>query len=130
MAALGGFDVADRLKLSKKQANLLALYQTSLADTRSLNEIAFREGAAIALCVAALRAATFEQPLQSDLKAQLVTASKQEFPIAAQDLMPQYSGAQLGSALKMLQRAWLDSGFALTKAQLLKLLEAKSNDQN
>lgn len=130
LAALGGLDVAERLKLSKRQANLLALYQTSLADTRSLNEIAFREGAEIALCVAALRAATFEQPLQSDLKAQLVKASKQEFPIAAQDLMPQYTGAQLGSALKMLQRAWLDSGFALTKAQLLNLLEAKSNDQN
>lgn len=126
LAALGAESAAARLKLSKKQAARLALFQSSIGDMRGLSEIAFVEGAEIALSVAALRAAAFEQPLQAGLRAEINAASEQVFPVKAQDLMPVYMGAQLGAALKMLQRAWLDSNFALTKTELLNLLEAKS----
>lgn len=126
LAALGGEDADRRLKLSKKQAVRLTLFKDAIGSTVSLDEIAYKEGADIALCVAALRAAVFEQPLPSGVAAQIARASDQEFPVKAQDLMPAYSGADLGAALKMLQRAWLDSDFALTKAKLLNILEAKS----
>jgi poly(A) polymerase len=126
LAALSGECAAKRLKLSKKQAARLALFQSLIGDARGLSEIAFVEGAEIALSVAALRAAAFEQPLQAGLRAEINAASEQVFPVRAQDLMPVYVGAELGAALKMLQRAWLDSGFALTKTELLNLLEAKS----
>lgn len=126
LAALGAESAAARLKLSKKQAARLALFQSSIGDMRGLSEIAFVEGAEIALSVAALRAAAFEQPLQAGLRAEINAASEQVFPVKAQDLMPVYMGAELGAALKMLQRAWLDSNFALTKTELLNLLEAKS----
>lgn len=126
LAALGGENGATLLKLSKKQAVRLGVYQEATGSGRSIDEIAFSEGAEIALCVAALRAAVFEQPLQAGVKEQVLAASEQVFPISAQDLMPKYTGAELGAALKMLQRAWLDSGFALTKAKLMQILETKS----
>jgi poly(A) polymerase len=126
LAALGGEDVGALLKLSKKQSVRLAKFKNEMGSGDSVDAIAFKEGAETALCIAALRAAVFEQPLRPDVRAQILAASKQVFPVKAQDLMPDYSGAALGAALKMLQHAWLESGFALTKAKLMQILETKS----
>ncbi|WP_354668098.1 CCA tRNA nucleotidyltransferase [Pacificibacter marinus] len=126
LAALGGEDAGPLLKLSRKQSVRLAKFKDAMGHGRSVYEIAFVEGADMALCIAALRAAVFEQPLQTDVREQILTASKQVFPVRAQDLMPEYTGAELGEALKTLQHAWLASGFALTKAKLMQILETKS----
>lgn len=126
LAALGGEDAGPLLKLSKKQSMRLAQFKTAMGNGRPVDEIAYEEGAGIALCIAALRAAVFEQPLHADIRSHILAASQQVFPVRAQDLMPDYTGAELGAALKMLQRAWLASGFALTKAKLMEILEAKS----
>lgn len=126
LAALGGIDIDQSLRLSKKQLNRFKVFRSSIGDGRSLNEIAFVEGADIAFCIAALRSAMFEQPLPAQTRAQVLNAAEQVFPIRAKDLMPMFSGAELGGALKTLQRAWLESGFALTKPELLKLLDPKS----
>lgn len=126
LAALGGKDAGPLLKLSKKQFVRLEKFKAAMGSGRTIEVIAFEEGADIAFCIAALRAAVFEQPLHLDIEAQILAASKQVFPVKAQDLMPDYTGAELGGALKMLQRAWLESGFALTKAKLMQILETKS----
>lgn len=126
LVALGGENIAQGLKLSKKQTVRCALFKDAIGNGVTLNEMAYKEGAQVALCIAALRAAVFEQVLPPNVHAQIMQASAQVFPVKAHDLMPKYSGADLGAALKMLQRAWLDSGFALTKAKLLNLLESKS----
>jgi poly(A) polymerase len=126
LAALGGEDASALLKLSRKQSVRLAKFKNAMGSGHSIEEIAFEEGADMALCIAALRAAVFEQPLKTDVRAQILAASKQVFPVKARDLMPDYTGAELGAALKMLQGAWLASGFALTKAKLMQILETKS----
>lgn len=126
LAALGGDCVESQLRLSKKQAHRLKAFRASLEGGCSLNEVAFIEGRDIGLCVAALRSAMFEQPMPMQVREQISNAAEKIFPIQARDLMPKYTGPELGRALKTLQRAWIESGFALTKIKLLKLLEAKS----
>ncbi|RPE64696.1 poly(A) polymerase [Pacificibacter maritimus] len=125
LAALGGDTPIERLKLSKKQGAKLNLLRSSMGDGRSLSEISNIDGAQVALAVAALRAATFETPMDPNIEAQILEAEKQVFPVSAQDLMPRLSGKDLGLALKTLHHTWLQSGFKLTKTELLKKLEAK-----
>jgi poly(A) polymerase len=125
LAALGCEDADVRLKLSKKQALKLRLFKSSIGDGRSLDEISNVDGADVALTIAALRAAIFETHLPADLESQILFAAQQSFPIEARDLMPNFVGKELGLALKKLHRAWLQSGFALTKSELLEKLETK-----
>ena len=43
------------------------------------------------------------------------------FPVSARDLAPEYAGPALGARLRALERAWIDSGFSLSGAQLCAL---------
>ena len=64
--------------------------------------------------------ASLGQPLPEDLGAQIATGAGAKLPIRAQDLMPAFEGAALGNELRARERRWIESGFTLTKADLLK----------
>jgi poly(A) polymerase len=118
LACLGDAQAATHLRLSNAQARELAHLREGLESTLSLPEIAYRQGMDMAVNVALLRAVAFEMPLVLN-RDELAQAAAVQFPLTGKDLMPDYAGPALGAKLKELERAWIESGFALDRAALL-----------
>ncbi len=118
LAALGGADQPDRLRLSRKDARTLATLRDEFAETTSAAELAYRHGADTARNVILLRAAMTEQPLPTGLESEIATGGEATFPLKAADL-PHLEGPALGARLKELENRWIASGFTLGKAALL-----------
>lgn len=118
-----GFRDAEALRLSKVDARRLALLAELAESTSPLAECAYRHGLATALDTAALRAALFETPVDANILPQLEQAALAVFPVKPADLMPSLQGPALGAALKALEAAWIASGFALEREQLLSTLK-------
>ena len=119
LAALGGMDVQAALRLSKQQDKTLTLYRGEMGSASGAGELGYRHGVIAAKDILLLRAAQFETEVaRGDFNAADIGANA-SFPVAAQDLMPQYSGAQLGAELRTLEQRWIDSGFQLSKKALL-----------
>lgn len=122
LASLGGDSVSEKLRLSKKQTETLGVLRDEIGSMKSLATVAYRHGADVAHSVALLRAAVFETPLSPDVSASISLGSEAEFPVKAVDLMPDFTGAKLGKALKTLEASWIASGFTLSKDDLLRSL--------
>ncbi len=120
LAALGGEDVADLLRLSRAEARRLRLLHELVAAAVTPEEIAYRHGAVTAIDVALLRAALLETPLPADLAARADAAAAQTFPLRAADLAGRFQGPALGRALRQCEQRWIDSGFRLTRDELLR----------
>jgi poly(A) polymerase len=119
LAALGGMDVQAALRLSNQQDKTLTLYKGEMGSASGAGELGYRHGVIAAQDILLLRAAQFETEVASgDFNAADIGANA-SFPVAAQDLMPQYSGAQLGAELRTLEQRWIGSGFQLSKKALL-----------
>ncbi len=58
--------------------------------------------------------------MPEDLEAQIATGAGATLPIRPRDLMPEFEGPALGDELRARERRWIESGFTLTKADLLK----------
>jgi poly(A) polymerase len=121
LAALGGADAAARLRLSRAEAGRLALLGALARDGTAPAEAAWRHGAGTAWDAALLRAALTGTALPPGLAADISRGAAAVFPVPAADLMPAYQGPALGARLALLQRAWIESGFALDRAALLAL---------
>ncbi|WP_299349071.1 CCA tRNA nucleotidyltransferase [uncultured Shimia sp.] len=119
LAALGGMNVSDRLRLSKKQARQLDKLRDEVASAKSASALAYHHGVHTARAIMLLRAALLETPLAQTLMQDLETGAKAVFPIKPQDLMPAFQGAALGAELSRLEGLWISSGFTLTRDTLL-----------
>ncbi len=119
LAALGGEDAADRLRLSRVEARGLESRHAALGEGASLAAVAWRAGGEVAEDVALVRAALGGQPLPCDWQAEIAHGSAAHFPVRARDLMPALSGAALGARMKELEERWLASGLRLSREQLL-----------
>lgn len=119
LAALGGEDAAERLRLSRGEVQRLAVLGDSLATLSGPAELAYRHGAATARDIVLLRAACAEAPLPEGWETAVAQGAAAEFPLAAADLMPALSGPALGARLKALEARWIASGFELSREQLL-----------
>jgi len=120
LAALGGDNARDALRLSNADAVRLKMLSSALGDMAGAGALGYRHGARAARDVLLLRAALLEQPLDPDTLAAADAGASSIFPVTAADLMPDYLGAALGARLKLLEERWIASGFALTKGDLLK----------
>ena len=119
LAALGGEDLQQTLRLSKSMAIRVAQLRDEIGSTQSAAELAFRHDATFARDVILLRSAVFETPLPADFEAEVDLGAAAVFPLAAKDLMPDYSGPALGKRLRTLEKAWISSGFNLSRQELL-----------
>lgn len=122
LAALGGEDPPDRLRLSAKAARQVAYLRQRLTDAIGLAEISWRMGPETARDVALLRAASLSMPLAASVPGEIARGAGATFPLAAADLMPRYQGPALGSALERAERLWIDSGFAMDRDALISAL--------
>ncbi|WP_306151226.1 CCA tRNA nucleotidyltransferase [Roseovarius sp. MMSF_3281] len=119
LAALGGDHLQERLRLSKSQARRADLLRTEAADMRGPAELGYRFGKADACDILLLRAALLEQPWDNSDLGQIRDGAAATFPLKAGDLMPRYQGPELGRRLKALEKRWIESGFRLTRDDLL-----------
>ena len=115
LAALLVFSGEMPLRLSKKEERLFDALRSFAWSTQSGEELAYQTDALTARKAVFLRAALVGG--EADVS-RLEAAAEQHFPLAAKDL-PHLSGKALGSALKRAERAWIASGFTLSKEQLL-----------
>lgn len=119
LAALGGINVPDALRLSKADARHLDLIRGAAESPRAAAELGYRHGAAAATDIVLIRAALMETPPPPGWQADIARGAAATFPITAADLMPALQGPALGARLQSLEDRWIASGFALTRADLL-----------
>ncbi|CRL15864.1 CCA tRNA nucleotidyltransferase [Phaeobacter italicus] len=122
LAALGGEDPREALRLSKAQANMVQLLRTEATGPTAPAALAYMYDQSVARDVMLLRSALLEMPLPPMLETELNAGAQAVFPLTAQDLMPDVQGPALGVALKRLKSDWIASGFSLDKDTLLKRL--------
>lgn len=120
LAVLGGDDPASRFRLSRDEKKQLDILSTEIGSPVPAQELAYLYGADMARDIEMLRAAIFEQVLPDGLANDLDLGASAEFPVSAADLMPDLQGPALGARLKELEQTWIDSGFSLSREQLLK----------
>ena len=117
LAALGGEDLRDGLRLSRKDATRLADIGTAAGMTP--REAGYRLGARTATDGLLVAAAALGSPLDMEAIGTARHAAGQVFPIRAADLMPEYTGVELGRVTRRLEQAWIESGFTLSREALL-----------
>ncbi len=120
LAALGGADVADRLRLSNAEAARLIVLRDAVGLGDAPDVLGYRHGFDTARDILLLREALLESPLPEEAFRAAAQGAEATFPIKAADLMPALSGPALGDALKALETRWIASGFALSRNDLLK----------
>jgi len=117
LAALGGENPRENLRLSNPQIERHTLLRTHMSSSTQAHELAYKFGAEFAEGVLVLRSAMgTPQPIN---KSALKEAEAAVFPIAAKDLMPNLQGPALGKRLKELELAWITSHFCLSREELL-----------
>lgn len=119
LAGLGGGNVAERLRLSKADSNTLAILREAAFGGQTLAEVAYRHGVGIGQGVMLLRACLAETPPEASMLETINFAAHAVFPLRGADLMPAYSGPDLGQRLKQLEARWIASGFTATRENLL-----------
>jgi poly(A) polymerase len=119
LAALGGKDLGNALRLSRAQALTLKEMRAAATSTAGAKELGYRMQQNMAMDVMVLRSALFEQPWDPTTKAAVEAGQNAKFPVRAKHLMPALQGPELGAHLKKLEAKWIASGFVLTKSDLL-----------
>ncbi|RBI77607.1 CCA tRNA nucleotidyltransferase [Roseovarius sp. TE539] len=119
LAALGGAEAAARLRLSKVQGRRLTLLRDAVGSTMPPAELGYRYGAQAGMDILLLRAALLRTPVPAGAAAELDRGAAAIFPVTGKDLMPDYSGPELGARLAELERRWIESDFSLTREALL-----------
>ncbi|MEX0364731.1 MAG: CCA tRNA nucleotidyltransferase [Ruegeria sp.] len=120
LAAMADPEAAATLRLSRAQMQRLTRMREDATGSSGAAELGYRHGVEDGLDALLLRGAFFEQPWQPDLSEQLAHGAEVEFPIAARDLIPDFTGPALGAKLAELETKWIASDFTLTRDELLK----------
>jgi poly(A) polymerase len=119
LAALGGTNIMDALRLSRADAAQISLLRDLVGSADGPAALGYRHGAETARDALLLRAALLESPVtRSDLNA-AERGAAQVFPVKPADLMPAHSGPELGARLAELTEIWIASGFTLDREALL-----------
>ncbi|MGR3563346.1 MAG: CCA tRNA nucleotidyltransferase [Heliomarina sp.] len=119
LSALGGNHAGDALRLSKVQSARLATLADNIGSTCDAAELGYRLGYDLAKDVMLLRSAVTGNAWASATDEQLKIGSRADFPVSAKDLMPEFSGPDLGRKLAELEGKWIASGFLATRSDLL-----------
>ena len=115
-------DAPDRLRLSKRDAATYTLLRTNLFSDTTPAALGQYHGEPVATDVILLRAALSETPPNATDLAAARAGAKAQFPVRAKDLPATLQGREIGSALSTLKSAWIESGFTLSREELLKRL--------
>ena len=118
LAALGGEDVATRLRLSRKDQKRLNLIREHSVGGLPAKALGYEAGEQAGLGALLLRNAMANTPLSRSDALDVIEGATAKIPFHAKDL-PGLTGAELGARLKVLKTAWLASNLTKTKNDLL-----------
>ena len=123
LAALGGEDVAERLRLSRAEARDLETIATAQGAGSPPAQAAHLFGMAAARSAALLGAATGSSEGIDQLESDLARGAAARFPVKAAALAKAgiAPGPAMGEALEAARTAWLTSDFALGEADLVRI---------
>ena len=127
LTAMGGD--TGRLRLDRRSARRLQLLSSGTEFDGSLEELGYRFGVRDSLDIVLLRAVRTGENLPDNLLERIETGSALQFPVKVSDLPRGLKGAEIGKALRTLERLWLDSGFSMTKRRLLSCLGDGSGER-
>ena len=119
LASIGGEDPAERLRLSRAEAERLDRIRGAAVSEAIAAVVGYRLGAGDGADAVLVRAALLGQPLQPNWKAEVARGAAARFPVKAADLMPALAGPALGARLSELEARWIGSDFRLSRADLL-----------
>ncbi len=119
LAALGGAELANPLRLSKAQAGQLGRLRSGASDGQGAAELGYCLGVDEARDAILLRSALLEQPVPDGHEEDIDRGAAAVLPISAKDLVATFHGPALGAELRRLKTAWINSGFTLTRGALL-----------
>lgn len=119
LAVLGGEGVAERIRLSRRDAKRLESIGAAARDAIPPHELGYRLGDADGRAAMIVHHALIGTPVSPTGLAEVTRGAAAQFPVAAADLMPALSGPALGAGLAELEAAWLASGLRLTREELL-----------
>ncbi|QFU10190.1 CCA-adding enzyme [Rhodobacteraceae bacterium THAF1] len=120
LAILGGEDVADRLRLSRKEDARRVLLRDGIGSEAGLAELAWRHGTDTARDIALLRSATFSAPLPADMDARIEAGAGAVLPVTGGDFAQTAKGAEIGRKLAEAEQRWIASNFTATRDELLR----------
>ncbi|MEL6640982.1 MAG: CCA tRNA nucleotidyltransferase [Pseudomonadota bacterium] len=115
LAIIGGVKSPERLRLSKSQARRMNVFLEYGLPTKT----AYHHGSNVGRGVLAVLSAMTGQPINKEILTAVDRADDQMFPVRADDLKPKYQNRALGEKLQELEDLWCESGFTLTKDDLL-----------
>lgn len=118
LAALGGVDRQENLRLSNDDAHRAGLLREVATSDMGAGEAGYRHGSEAASSALVLRAALMGQALDDGALARAKHGAAQTFALRAADF-PDLSGKALGDALKAAEARWIASGFELSKRDLI-----------
>ncbi len=119
LAVIGGEDPISRFRLSKKEAQRLSVLRAGSESAEIPMRLGYFFGFDQARDILLLRSTLLETPLAEESLAECQSGALARFPVKPADLMPELSGPALGQRLKQLETEWINSGFALSAAELL-----------
>ena len=119
LAALGGQEVEERLRLSRADAAVLAALRDAVGRGWSPAALGWKLGAEGGRDAVLLRATLLESPLPTDWQTDVARGAASVMPVTAIDLIPDLQGAALGARLKEIEARWLASDLRLTRADFL-----------
>ena len=119
LAALGGQEVEDRLRLWRADAAVLAALRDAVGRGWSPAALGWKLGVEGGRDAVLLRAALLESPVPQGWQSEVMRGAGSAMPVTAADLMPGLQGAALGARLKEIESRWLASDLRLTRADFL-----------
>ena len=117
LAALGG--TFARIRLSRGDFRRVETIRKLAKTNTPPAEVAYRFGREAAIGAELLRAARSGKNAGPSLLRDIARGSVARFPLRAADLQPGLSGKALGDRLRELETLWIESGFTLSRNQLL-----------
>ena len=119
LAALNPIEAPDRLRLSRKEARILADLIQARDSTMSAKSLGYRLGRDRGWDALILRQSALGQLVDQEAKSLVQSGSESVFPVQASDLQPEFQGSALGEKLRELEAEWLASDMTLDRATLL-----------
>ncbi len=121
LAALAPRDdtARDALRLSRAEARDLSHLRQHAATDAAPAALGYWLGTDLGCDAVLAQAARRCELLPPGWQAEVARGAAQRFPVAARDLMPDYTGPALGARLRELEWRWVASDFALDRAALL-----------
>lgn len=128
LLVLGGQNVSNALRLSKKETRLLQEMAAVVTDARAAKIAGYKLGKQAGFDAMLVLSAHLGSSVPPNLVEDLDMGANAKFPISAADFLGDLEGPALGGRLRELEQAWIKSGLEFSKEDLLALGDPPSGD--